>query len=150
VRLRLTSKENEPIGSFIGRSVAAEIKPPIDPLKSDTALLDYVVSINIRRRHLTESQRSMAMANLCRLERGTNQFVQKAMDGQICPSIHDDRSHAPTRDLTPDPIQATGMPTSVAAEKAGVGIVTMQHAMAVDRRGAPELVEAVSAGTSTC
>ena len=128
MRLRLTSKENEPIGSFIGRSVAAEIKPPIDPLKSDTALLDYVVSINIRRRHLTESQRSMAMANLRRLERGGDRGNQ----------------------YTGGKVQICTLATEAAAEKAGVGIVTMQHAMAVDRRGAPELVEAVSAGTSTC
>lgn len=47
-------------------------------------------------------------------------------------------------------VQICTLATEAAAEKAGVGIVTMQHAMAVDRRGAPELVEAVSAGTSTC
>lgn len=32
--------------------------------------MDYVISMNLRRRHLDQSQRAKAMANLCGLARG--------------------------------------------------------------------------------
>ena len=71
----------------------------------------------------------MAMANLCKLERGrpTLKAVEvveaEQENGQICPINRDD-----------------------AAEKAGVAPRTLASAMKVDRHGAPELVEAVKAG----
>lgn len=103
-----------------------EIEPWFKEFDGPDSLLDYVVSINLRRRHLDDSQRAMAMANLSKLERGSNQHGSvlegefKKEDIQICTS------------------SLTG---KEAADKAGVGIVTMSHAMKVDRKGAPELIE---------
>lgn len=106
------------------------IEPWFKEFDGPDSLLDYVVSINLRRRHLTEGQRAMAMTSLCQLERGSNQHGKvidgefEKEDGQICPSIS----------------------RNDAAEKAGVHQNTMKSAMKVDRKGAPELVDAVKKG----
>ena len=39
-----------------------------------------------------------------------------------------------------------GVTAAKAAEKAGVSVKTVQHAMAVDRKGPPELIDAVKSG----
>ena len=67
----------------------------------------------------------MAMANLCKLERGRPAL--KAVE-----VIEVERGNGRTLPITRDQ----------AAEKAGVSDFTMKSAMKVDRHGAPELVDA--------
>lgn len=76
----------------------------------------FVVSLNLHRRHLNESQRGMVAANIARLEKGDNQHTQ------IC---------APTQEA--------------AAELLNVSKRTLQTAKKV-QQGTPELQEAVTSG----
>lgn len=80
--------------------------------------LAFVVSHNLTRRHLTESQRAMAAAKLAKMERGDNQHAQ------IC---------APSQ--------------SVAADMLNVSRRAVQTAKKVERQGSYELVEAVESGS---
>jgi N6-adenosine-specific RNA methylase IME4/ParB-like chromosome segregation protein Spo0J len=77
----------------------------------------YVVSLNLRRRHLDESQRAMVAAKLTTLKRGDNQ-------------------HSPIGETS----QAR------AAELLNVGKRSVERAADVRESGAPELVRAVEAG----
>lgn len=92
---------------------------------------DYVISKNLKRRNLTEAQRTMAMAALARLQHGSNRHEAKVIEN-LDVSIGTS---------TEKPIDR-----KEAAEIAGVGEQTMARAMKVDRHGAPELVKAVSDG----
>lgn len=82
--------------------------------------LGYVVSLNLRRRHLTEAQRSMVGARLAKLPQGVR------ADTAIAVSI---------------PTQAE------AAETLNVSIDSIQRARTVQERGSPDLVAAVDAGS---
>ena len=79
--------------------------------------LAFVVSLNLKRRHLNESQRAMVAAKLATLQRGDNQHAQ------IC---------APSQEK--------------AGELLNVSRRTVQHAREVQEHGAPELVSAVERG----
>ena len=77
----------------------------------------YVISLNLRRRHLDESQRSMVAAKLATLKRGDNQ-------------------HSPIGETS----------QAKAAELLNVGKRSVERAAAVRDRGVPELVHAVEQG----
>ncbi|MGR3290347.1 MAG: Spo0J and IME4 domain-containing protein, partial [Paracoccaceae bacterium] len=79
--------------------------------------LGFVISHNLHRRHLTESQRAMVAAKLAKMELGANQHAQ------IC---------APSQ--------------SEAADMLNVSRRAVQTARKVEQRGAPELVEQVEQG----
>ena len=49
-----------------------DIEPWFKDYDGPDSPMDYVISMNLRRRHLSESQRAQAMANLCGLARGGN------------------------------------------------------------------------------
>lgn len=76
--------------------------------------LGFVISLNLKRRHLTESQRGMVAAKLAKLPKGTNQHAQ------IC---------APSQDE--------------AATMLNVSRRTVQTARVVAESGTPELIAAV-------
>lgn len=80
--------------------------------------LGFVISHNLTRRHLTESQRAMVAAKLAKLPHGTNQHAQ------IC---------APSQ--------------NEAADMLNVSRRTVQTAKVVQDEGAPELIAAVESGT---
>lgn len=82
-------------------------------------LVAFVVSLNLKRRHLDESQRSMVAAKIANLSHG-----QRA-DTQIC---------------------GTAVTQPVAAELLNVSTRAVQHATKVQQHGAPELVAAVERG----
>nr|WP_278374575.1 ParB/RepB/Spo0J family partition protein [Brucella anthropi] len=79
--------------------------------------LGFVVSLNLKRRHLTESQRAMVASKLATLKHG-----QKKADTQICVSQPD------------------------AAAMLNVSQRAVQTAVAVQRSAVPELVKAVETG----
>lgn len=83
----------------------------------ESNLVAFVVSLNLHRRHLDESQRAMVASRLATLPRGANQHAQ------IC---------APSQDE--------------AAELLNVSRRSVQQAKKVSDDGAPELVEAVEQG----
>jgi len=83
--------------------------------------LAFVLSMNLRRRHLDESQRGMVSARLATLKRG-----RPEENSQIHP-ISQER----------------------AAELLNVGISTVKQARKVQVDGTPELAQAVDAGTLT-
>lgn len=81
--------------------------------------LGFVVSLNLRRRHLTESQRAMVASRLAKMPIGRPQD-----NAQICAVSQDS-----------------------AAETLGVSRRSVQTARIVEDRGAPDLVAAVDAGS---
>lgn len=95
----------------------AGVEPKFVVVPDGTNLNSLVISLNLRRRHLDESQRAMVAARLANLPLGSNQHAQ------IC---------APSQDS--------------AAEMLNVSRRTVQHARAVLEHGAPELATAVDSG----
>jgi ParB-like chromosome segregation protein Spo0J len=95
----------------------AGVEPQFVVVPDRTDLNALVISLNLRRRHLDESQRAMVAARLANLPLGSNQHAQ------IC---------APSQDS--------------AAEMLNVSRRTVQHARAVLEHGAPELATAVDSG----
>jgi N6-adenosine-specific RNA methylase IME4 len=79
---------------------------------------DYVISLNLARRHLDESQRAMVGARLATLAHGANQHTQ------ICGSTQPE-----------------------AAGRLNVSLRSVQHARVVLDSGTPELIAAVDQGT---
>jgi ParB-like chromosome segregation protein Spo0J len=117
---------HEPIVVFEGRVLdgrnrlraceAAGIEPTFTVYTGDDPVA-YVISLNLRRRHLDESQRAMVAAKLATLKLGDNQHAQ------IC---------APSQER--------------AAELLNVSRRTVQHAREVQEHGTPELVHVVESG----
>lgn len=92
--------------------------------------LAFVISLNLKRRHMSESQRAMAAARLATLMHGTNQFSKE--DVPIGTSSHRD-----------------GVTKEAAAEMLKVGTTSVARAKLVQKTGAPELVAAVESGEIT-
>lgn len=87
-------------------------------LGADDELLPFVVSLNLKRRHLTESQRGMVAANLANLPAG-----RPSETAQVCAVSQQD-----------------------AAEMLNVSRRTVQAAAKVRDEAPPEVVQAVQAG----
>jgi ParB-like chromosome segregation protein Spo0J len=81
----------------------------------------WVLSVNLHRRHLTESQRAMVAAKLATLKRGANQHSKE--DAQIC---------APSMEQ--------------AADMLSVGKRSVTNAKQVLESGSKEMIEAVEQG----
>ena len=102
----------------------------------DRAALAFVISKNLRRRHLTESQRAMVAAKLGKFKLGDNQHSREA--AQICaPTI-------PGMEATEQ--QPAPMSQTERSELLNVSRRSVQHAEEVAEKGAPELQAAVDAG----
>ena len=95
----------------------AQVEPQFVCVPEGTDVNALVISLNLRRRHLSESQRAMVAARLAALPIGSNQHAQ------IC---------APSQDR--------------AAELLNVSRRTVQHARTVIDQGTPELASAVDCG----
>ena len=96
--------------------IAAQVTPEFRRYEGDDAL-GFVVSLNVHRRHLNESQRAMAAAKIATLPRGSNQ-------------------HAP--------IGASSQ--EKAAEELKVGKRSVQRAKKVIEKGSKALQQAVETG----
>jgi ParB-like chromosome segregation protein Spo0J len=83
--------------------------------------LSFVISMNVRRRHLDESQRAMVAARLSNLQRGRPEKT---------PSIE-------------------GITQERAATLLNVGLATVERAKKVQRDAAPEVIQAVDEGKMT-
>lgn len=92
----------------------------------------FVVSLNLRRRHLTESQRAMVAGKLANLSAGANQHTAGRAN---LPDLIEARQPAPP-------------PVSVAraADMLNVSERSVKAARAVVDHGVPELVQKVEAG----
>lgn len=82
----------------------------------ESSLVSFVVSLNLHRRHLDESQRALVAGKLANLERGANQHAS---------------------------IDASTVTQTQAAELLNVSRPSVQRAREVLDHGAPELVAAV-------
>lgn len=92
--------------------------------------LAYVVSINLKRRHLSTSQRAMIAAKIANLAVGSNQYVHKVK--------HDLMTG---EEFSP--------PLAVAARSLSIDRKTAGFGRAVLDRGTPALIAAVEAGAAT-
>lgn len=97
------------------------IVPACIPYEGDESeLVAFVVSLNLKRRHLSDSQRGMIAAKVANLENG-----QKASFANL---------------------QSRAVTQSEAAELLNVSPRTVADAKAVQTHGAPELIQAVEKG----
>ena len=104
---------------------------------SDREALSWVISKNLKRRHLTESQRAVVAARLTTLRLGDNQHTAQA--AQICAP---DLLQAVAPPAAPPPIVSQ----SEAAESLNVSRRSVQTAARMLEDAAPEVVEAVETG----
>src|ERR1700733_9441644 len=100
--------------------------------------LAWVISKNLKRRHLTESQRAMVATKLATLRLGDNQH--SASPAQICAPAFDLGEAAPPTEQSSDVSQTD------AAELLNVSRRSVQTAAKVQEHGAPELQTAVESG----
>ena len=104
---------------------------------TDREALAWVISKNLKRRHLTESQRAMVAAKLATLRLGDNQHtVQPAPIGAAAPDL---LGEAPA-----EPAAIVSQPE--AAEMMSVGRRSVQRAAVVQDKASPELRAAVEQG----
>lgn len=90
----------------------------------------YVVSTNLHRRHLTESQRAMVAARIANMAPGDNQF---SGGGANLPDLLGKTAKA-------------SVPVSEAADMLNVSERSVKAARAVQREAVPELIAAVESG----
>ena len=97
-------------------------RQPVSVIYEGDDPIGYVISHNLTRRHMDESQRSMVAARISNLKRGDNQYTVDA------------------------PIGGTSITQAAAASKMSVGERSVQRARKVIDKGTQELAEAVDAG----
>jgi DNA adenine methylase len=93
-----------------------------DPARDGPDPVAFVVSANIRRRHLSAAQRALAAAELATMRQG-------------------ERTDLPSREGRSQPVSQ-----AQAAALLGVGVASVERAAKVRRDGAAELVEAIKDG----
>jgi hypothetical protein len=99
------------------------IEPKFQEWSGSGSVVAFVVSLNLNRRHLNESQRAMVAQKITNMQRGDNQF-SVGEDTQICGSIT--QNHA--------------------AQLLNVSPRSISSAERIVRDGVPELIEKVEAG----
>jgi MT-A70/ParB/Sulfiredoxin domain len=99
--------------------IEADIEPRFTPFRGDDPV-SYVVSRNLRRRHLDESQRAMVVAKLTTLRLGDNQHSEGVPIGRGSALLNvSERSVARARE-----VRKLGVPELVTAVEAGRVTVT--------------------------
>lgn len=125
--------QREPIWTYQGKiidgrnryQVCVELGIPVRSQEWDGqgSLTKFVVSLNLVRRHLNESQRGMVADRIAQLRRGANRWVDASIEASTA--------------------------QEEAAEIMNVGRSTVQRARQVNEDGIPELSDAVWAGTTS-
>jgi len=103
----------------------AGVEPRFQEWDGNGSLVAFVVSLNLHRRHLDESQRAMVAAKIANLDEGN-----------------------PHLELT-TPIGAVKISQSEAAEMLNVGRRSVSRAKSLQDHGIPELIESVEQGRVT-
>lgn len=109
----------------------AGVEPVYEPfVGNDAAILKKVISLNVHRRHLNESQRAMVAAEVANVSHGSNRHKTKTenLEGQICTSTSE------------------GVTVDEAAEALSVSPRSVKTARKVKEKGVEELQDAVIAG----
>ena len=101
--------------------------------------LNWVISKNLKRRHLSESQRAMVAAKLSTLKLGDNQHAADRL-AQICAPSLDFGASAPAPEVVPVVSQ------SDSADMLNVSRRSVQNAAKVQEKGTAELQAAVETG----
>ena len=110
----------------------AGVEPVFEPFTgSDEETLRYVISLNLHRRHLDESQRAMVAAEVATRKHG-ERGPSKKKEGSIDPSFGE---------------PAAGVSVAEAADALSVGEASVKRARKVIDKGTPELQDAVRDGT---
>lgn len=104
----------------------------------DSGLVSFVVSLNLHRRHLNESQRAMVAARIANLGQGRPSEDAGAKDV----NSHLFEVGSPP----PEPPPVPGVTNATAAEMLNVSEWSVSKARRVQERGVPELVEKVETG----
>jgi hypothetical protein len=124
----------------------AGVKCRFEPYRgSDPAA--YVISLNLKRRHLNESQRAMVAAKLATFKLGDNQYSEGLPIGRGCELLNvGERTVARAREVqgrgTPElqrVVERGAISVSAAADVAGLPIEEQQQIVA---RGEREIIEA--------
>jgi len=97
------------------------VEPKFKDYNGSGSPLEYVISLNLHRRHLDESQRAMVAAKLATLKEGR-----------------------PSKTTSIDVV----IPQAKAAEMLNVGVASVQRARQVLDHGTPELIAAVEQARS--
>ncbi|MBM3274526.1 MAG: S-adenosylmethionine-binding protein [Candidatus Sericytochromatia bacterium] len=110
----------------------AEVEPRFKTYSGDDPI-GFVVSLNLKRRHLNESQRAMVAAKLANLGWGGNRRSSDHVQGANLPL------ELPSQTATP-------VTVAQAAEMLNVSERSVKTAREVQQEAAPELIRAVEAG----
>lgn len=114
--------------------IEAGVEPHFRTWNGEGSLIGYVVSLNLHRRHLDESQRAMVGARIRPLFEEEARQKQKGGQGGalLCANLHkaNEEIHSNTK----------------AAEAVNVSPRSVASASKVLEQGSPELVEAVERG----
>jgi len=112
----------------------ADVEPEFSDVTIDGSLTDYVMSLNLHRRHLNESQRAMVAAKAKERYTAEAKERQKQSKG---------RGKKGVVNLPP---QKTGKARDKAGDAVGVSGSSVDHATKVVATGAPEVIAAVESG----
>lgn len=114
-------------------SMLVGVEPDTRTWDGEGSLVAFVVSLNLHRRHLNESQRAMVAADIKPM------FEEEARARMLAGKAPDPGANLPEG---PEP----GRARDEAARAVGVSPRTVSHADTVKRSAAPELEQAVRAG----
>lgn len=103
---------------------------------ADGGLLDFVVSLNLKRRHLNESQRAMVSARIETLAHGQRADL----------AARDANLHLLPEFIEPTPVEPVAVTRAGAAKMLGVSQRSAASARKVIEHGTPELVAKVDRG----
>lgn len=114
----------------------AQVEPRFRDFNGDGDPVDYIVSVNIKRRHLTQSQKAMVVAKVAQLPRGDISRITKTPKTPINSqtALSADREAAPAKSA------------AQVAKEVGVGTRTVEQAKQVLREASPETVKQVEQG----
>jgi N6-adenosine-specific RNA methylase IME4 len=149
---------HEPIVMFEGKildgrnryrgCLAADVEPTFITYTGDDPVA-YVVSLNLRRRHLTESQRAMVAAKLATLKLGDNQYTEgPSIEGasRLLNVGHAsvERAKAVQRAGAPELVHAVEQGAVSVSAAADVATLPAQEQQEIVARGDKEILQAAA------